>query len=249
MNKNEYKKMADLEKKYWWHQGRLHLVDELIKKHSAINKKNMILEVGCGTGETTRHLRNYGSVTGIDVSDEAIKYAKLDGVKDIFNVDIANIKDDTQLKENSYDMVFALDVLEHIQEDKKAMRNIHGLLKTDGLFISTVPAHKFLWSEHDESLHHKRRYHMYEITKKLEDSGFEIIDRSYFIFFLFPIIFAYRVWSNVVGRSAYPKTSYVILPDHLNKLFINVLNIEAKIIRYVRLPIGVTIVIVAKRSK
>jgi 2-polyprenyl-3-methyl-5-hydroxy-6-metoxy-1,4-benzoquinol methylase len=247
MNKNEYKKMAELEKEYWWHQGRLYLIDELINKHHPNKTNRKILEVGCGTGETTRHLKKHGEVIGIDVSDEAIKYGKQNGIEDIYSSDIVNIQNNKNLKDKKFDLIFALDVLEHIQEDKTAMKNIYGMLNTDGLFITTVPAHKFLWSEHDESLHHKRRYHMYEITKKLEDSNFTISDKSYFIFFLFPIVFAYRLWGNITGKSAYPKTSYVILPKTLNNLFINLLKIEAKMIKYFRLPIGVTIVVVAKK--
>jgi 2-polyprenyl-3-methyl-5-hydroxy-6-metoxy-1,4-benzoquinol methylase len=247
MNKSEYKKMAKLEKEYWWHQGRLHLIDEMINKHHPDKSERKILEVGCGTGETTRHLKKYGDVVGIDISEEAIKYGRLNGLKNIINSDIVTIENNEELKNKKFDLIFALDVLEHIQNDKKAIKNINKLLKKDGLFITTVPAHKFLWSEHDESLHHKRRYHMYEISKKLEDNNFTISDRSYFILFLFPVIFGYRLWSNIAGRSAYPKTSYVILPKFLNYLFIKLLKIEAKMIKYFRLPMGVTIVTVAKK--
>ena len=249
MNIKEYEKMASFERKYWWHQGRLHLMDELINAYAPKKDMYTILEVGCGTGENMSHLKKYGKVTGIDFSKEAIGFCKQRGVENVYLEDINNIQNEKLLKmKGRFDIIFALDVLEHIQDDVGAMSKIREYLGPDGVFITAVPAHKFLWSEHDESLHHKRRYHSLELKRKLADAGFIVVKKSYFIFTFFPIIVLYRFWGNIFGKSAYPKTSYVILPDFINYLFYRLLKFEATLIKYFDLPVGVTIVAVAKSS-
>ncbi len=249
MNTNEYAKMSQFEKDYWWHRGRLNLLDVLIKKYAPKKENYTILEVGCGTGENTSYLSKYGNVTGIDISAEAISFCEKRGLKDIYLTDILNASpDQPYYKKSGYDVILALDVLEHIQDDVRAMQKIHELLSDDGIFIATVPAHKFLWSEHDEALHHKRRYHSLEIKKKLADAGFKVIKKSYFIFTFFPIIVLYRLWGNIFGKSAYPKTSYVILPKFLNSLLYKLLKFESLLIDKIDLPAGVTIITVARKN-
>jgi len=122
------------------------------------------------------------------------------------------------------------------------------MLKVGGYFLVTVPAHKFLWSEHDEALHHKRRYHSLEITKKLEDTGFTVVKKTYFIATALPAIVLFRLWGNIFGKSAYPKTSYVVLPGIFNNLMIKLLSLEARVIKKFNLPIGATIAVVAKKN-
>lgn len=119
---------------------------------------------------------------------------------------------------------------------------------TDCFFVN-VPAHKFLWSEHDEALEHKRRYHRLELTKKLNDAGFEIVSNSYFVTIISPLIILYRAWGNIFGKSAYPKTSYVLLPKKLNDFFVTLLKIETRLLLKTFIPFGVTLNVVAKKNK
>ncbi|OGC47200.1 hypothetical protein A2886_00960 [candidate division WWE3 bacterium RIFCSPHIGHO2_01_FULL_42_13] len=248
MNYKEYENMEKFEKSYWWHRGRLYLLEKLINSHFQKKRGDaQLLEVGSGTGETVKFLSNFGKVTGIDVSERAVEFCRSKGLENIILGDINEL--DLSEHKNTYDAVFALDTMEHIQDDVGAMKRINEMLKEEGLLFLTVPAHKFLWSEHDEALHHKRRYHSLELLQKLRDAGFEPIKKSYFVFTaFFPILF-FRTWNTVFGRSAYPKTSYVMLPKILNDFATNVLKLEAKIIQKINFPIGTTIVAVAKKPK
>lgn len=246
MNFKEYKKMEKFEKTYWWHQGRLHLMDKIVRKYLPKKDKLNFLEIGCGTGATLKLLSKFGKITGIDISEKAVAHCRKKGFKDIVLGDINTL--DLRMYKNTFDAVFALDVLEHVQDDMEMMTRVRKMLKEDGLFIITIPAHKFLWSEHDEALHHKRRYHSLEITKKLEDAGLKVIKKSHFVFFAFlPIVF-FRAWNNIFGKSAYPKTSYVILPKFLNKIAIGFLKLETKMFLNEGLPIGTTLVVIAKKQ-
>ena len=147
-----------------------------------------------------------------------------------------------------FNLILALDVLEHVQDDVLVMQKIRKMLTDDGLFFVNVPAHKFLWSEHDEALEHKRRYHRVELTKKLSDAGFEIVSNSYFVTVISPLIILYRMWGNIFGKSAYPKTSYVLLPKKLNDFFVALLKIETRILLKTHIPFGVTLNVVARKN-
>lgn len=247
MNFDEYKKMSDFEKTYWWHRGKLSLVKTLVEKYFPKRKNLNILEIGCGTGEVSTLLKSYGHVAGIDISSVALEFSKEKGVSETILADIT--KFETKNYEKRYDLVLALDVLEHIQDDVLAMKKVYALLKDSGYFFVNVPAHKFLWSEHDEALHHKRRYHSLELLKKLQDSGFKISKKVYFVAFLFPVIVVFRMWNNLFGKSAYPKTSYVKLPSFLNNFMVKILEFECNLIKYdIPVFVGTTIVVVAQKD-
>ena len=157
MKVSELKKMAEHENTYWWHKGKTYLIKTLVDKHFPIKKNLQILEIGCGTGGLTKNLVEYGNVTAFDISSDAVEYCKNAGLKNVFVMDIKDF--DPKDYKRKFDLVLALDVLEHIQDDIDAMKKIKQVLKKDGLFFVNVPAHKFLWSEHDEALENKRRYH------------------------------------------------------------------------------------------
>ncbi|RJR26594.1 class I SAM-dependent methyltransferase [candidate division WWE3 bacterium] len=247
MNNIEIEKMAKMENDYWWHIGKKHLVNSLIEHYYDDPNDLNILEVGCGTGNLTQSLQKYGNVKGFDISPHAVEYCRNKGLENIHLQDIS-VLDHTPYS-NQFDLILALDVLEHIQDDLNVMQKVREMLNPDGLFFINVPAHKFLWSEHDEALEHKRRYHSVELKKKLIDSGFEIVSKSYFVSITSPGIILYRFWNNIFGRSAYPKTSYVILPDYMNDLMVKTLILETKILLKTGLPFGVTLNIIAKKIK
>lgn len=247
MNKNEYEKMAKFEKEYWWHRGRLDLLDELVKTYTK-GKKLKILEIGCGTGEVTEYLKKYGEVTGLDFSDDAIKFCKDRKLKNIYKRDIVTT-DIKKFKEKfgSFDLIITLDVMEHIREDVLVFSKIREILTKNGIYIATVPAYKFLWSEHDESLHHVRRYHSLELIKKLERTKFKVIKKSYFVSTMFPIIAFFRLWNSLFTRNENPQTSYMELPKFFNDAIYKILKMEVKAMHKINLPAGTTIVTVASK--
>ena len=111
----------------------------------------------------------------------------------------------------------------------------------------SVPAYKFLWSTHDEALHHRRRYHSLEIKTKVKDVGFELIKKSHYVTILFFPIALFRLMSNFIRRTAYPRTHYVPVSNKLNNLFTKFLLWEARLLKSMYLPVGTTLVVVAKK--
>ena len=246
MKSAEIQKMADMETNYWWHIGKRYLVRSLVECYFGEKRDLNILEIGCGTGGLTQTLISFGDVTGFDISSEAVEFCKEKGLQNVLVQDVTKL--DTTPYNGKFDLILALDVLEHLQDDVLAMKKVRDMLKDGGYFFVNVPAHKFLWSEHDEALEHKRRYHRVELTKKLKDAGFEIASNSYFVTLISPLIILYRMYGNIFGKSAYPKTSYVLLPKVLNDLLVNLLKLEAKLVLRMHIPFGVTLNIVARKK-
>lgn len=246
MDAAEYIKMAEFEKTFWWHKGKLFLIQSILGNLNKTHQKPLkILEIGCGSGEIIEKLAKDHDVLGIDISQDALDFCVKRGLKNLLKGDINEL--DILKYQNSFDYVLALDVLEHIQDDFETMKRAYSMLKPGGYFIVNVPAHKFLWSEHDEALHHQRRYHSLEIKQKLTDAGFDIVKKSYFVATAFFPILLIRTWNTFFKKSAYPKSSYVILPKKLNDIATKVMKAEAKLLNIFNLPLGTTITVIAKK--
>lgn len=244
MNHTEIQEMSNFEKTYWWHVGKKRLVVALMDTY--VGKKDLkILEIGSGGGEISKELLSYGKVYANDISDYALQLCKEKGVSGLILGDITEL--DLSKYHETFDVVLALDVLEHIQDDVKAIQVVKGLLKPGGTFLINVPAYKFLWSAHDEVLHHKRRYTGYEISMKLSTQGFSIIKKTHFVFFMFPVMASFKFFSNFISRDYNPKTAYIKLPDSLNSLMVKILEFEILLLKKFNLPFGTTLSVVAKK--
>ncbi|MCB4755581.1 MAG: bifunctional glycosyltransferase/class I SAM-dependent methyltransferase [Elusimicrobia bacterium] len=143
-----------------------------------------ILEVGSGIGNITKHLLDRDLVIATDVVefylDDLTKlFSHLPNVK-IRKLDLLNEQGAKQAqKEFGPDTVLCMNVLEHIEKDKEALRNIGHLLPLGGRLVLLVPAHKQLYSKIDENLGHFRRYSKDEIKVGLEKAGFQIRSSRY----------------------------------------------------------------------
>lgn len=165
MDKNTHSHAEELEKigeGDFWSNVKTKLILDMVEG------KN-ILDVGCGACTLSKILveKNY-DVMAIDSDEKAVEIAKKKGIRG-FKADIINWKTNTK-----FDCVIASDILEHIDDDKLAMKKIHAMLKTGGCLILNVPSYKFLFGKHDIALEHKRRYSDGELKTKLVESGFEI---------------------------------------------------------------------------
>lgn len=144
-----------------------------IKKFSTY-LKGEILEVGFGLGSFTQTLTNYGEVTAIDINTIYLKRIK-NRYKHKAKVGFGDIEAGKYFfKNKKFDSVVCISVLEHIENDKKALKNMFTLLKKSGFLILLVPAHDFLYGEIDKSIRHFRRYNETEIKNLLIEIGFKI---------------------------------------------------------------------------
>jgi len=242
MFSHEYSAMFELEDVYWWYVGRRRLVEEIVKKeHSKRGRPLRILDVGCGTGATLSVLSKFGNAQGVDVSEEAVRFcAERNIAAELHPVEHLPSQD------GAFDVIAALDVLEHTDDDIVALRELRRVCDEGALLLITVPAYGFLWSEHDEALQHRRRYTAHELRNKLTTAGFVVERTTYFITLLFAPILLFRIYQGLTKKSVEPRTSIKELPKWINRCLEWILVFEQFVIRYINLPFGVSIVGMAR---
>ncbi len=242
MNIAEYYKLHRLEDKLWWHRGRRKIVLGLIKHCLATHKTasgraiSTIADIGCGTGRLLTELHKVAdNVVGIDLSPVALGICK----KNTFGRTHISRGDAIALpiRDNALDAITALDILEHIPDDGKALDEFRRVLKPGGAAILTVPAHPDLWGMHDVALHHKRRYTYDRFKSELLDHGFEITFLSYA---MIPALFGARTWRRIKTgyyarkQNVTPRTDDFMPPAFINAILYCMLCAEAAWLRHGR---------------
>lgn len=243
----EYRRLFEREEFYWWNIGRREILKSTLNRNLVFKRGLSILDVGCGAGGNIKILGEFGSVTGLDISEEALKFAKTHG---IFKNLVRGNAERLPFADGSFDLVSALDVLEHIPDDQRAIQEMFRVLKKGGFALVTVPAHQWLWSRHDEALHHLRRYTTDELRRKLCEAGFRIVERSHFVV---PAIFFLcfkkmtRYLQKIQGAKEMIDTYDIILPSWLNRILIWWLCAEKIIMRFIPIPAGSSLVIISQK--
>lgn len=236
--------MSDVEENNWWHEGRRRILCDTIELVLKNVKNPMILDVGCGTGGTSNAFLKLGNLIGTDFSFAALKLASKKGLENIFRSTLTDIP----LKNNSFDVITAFDVIEHVKDDSTVLLELKRLIKYNGHLVITVPAFQFLWSEHDVALSHFRRYTISTLTKVLNDSGFEIVRISYFVSFIFPPYALYRILTRNSINKEKPKTVKRTFPKSINNLFLKFILIENKLLKKIDLPFGISLICIARKK-
>lgn len=248
MQKHEYARLASREPFYFWNIGRREILQEALARHLGSSRNLRILDMGCGPGGNISLLAGFGSVVGLDVSEEALKFAGKYNFAKLVLGDGKNLP----FEDNSYELVTSLDVLEHLEDDQKAIKEAFRVLKPGSHLLISVPAHAWLWSDHDEAMLHKRRYSEKEIRFKLQGAGFDIIEKSHFVIMAVPINFLRKIKDGILRKifsKKYRKvdTYDVIFSKTVNSLLLFFLRCEKILIRYFSIPFGSSIFVVAKK--
>lgn len=239
----EYTRMHKLENTYWWFVGRRYIIASLLSTYLRSKKRNLILDVGCGTGGNLPLLQRWGAVKGVDISEQALRFCREIGFTDLHQLSA----DKLTFIEESFDLVTAFDLLEHLDDDSKTLKELFRVCKKGGMLMLTVPAYQFLWSEHDIFLRHKRRYSADILSKKVREAGFKIEKLSYIIFFLLLPIFYFRFLQKIIRKREPPRAGYIMLPWVLNQFFIFLLQVESLLVRKINFPCGVSIICIARK--
>ncbi len=200
MEKNYYRKYYDYERKHWWFITRNNLLMQIIEKNIITeDKKLKILNVGAGTGFTSELLSKYGEVTSVEYENSCVEFVNANTSLHLTEGSIL----DLQFEDNTFDLVCAFDVVEHVEDDVKAASEMIRVAKKDGYVFISVPAFQSLWSKHDEINHHYRRYKKEQILSLfLKSNKLQNIYHTYFNSLLFIPIYAVRKLNNVKEKIA-----------------------------------------------
>lgn len=246
MEEYTFEEMYKNENNYWWFVGTRNIIFSQINKFFGNNNDLKILDIGCGTGIVIKRLEKYGNVFGMDISDKAISFCNKRGIKNIIKANAIKLP----FNNNTFDLITILDVLEHIENEEAAISETYRVLKSNGVAVITVPAFCFLWSDHDIALHHFRRYGIRDIKNKLLKNNFKILFASHYNMFLFLPIAFIRLVNNIFKKSknvSEKKTDISHLPKIINQALMFLLNTEAKLLKKIVFPAGVSIILVLQK--
>ena len=231
-----------MESTHWWYRVRREIAVDILRQlivpgHSEAN----ILDVGCGAGGLMAEAGVFGDVCGIDISSQAVGFCRGRGISKVHVGDATAIPYPTC----SFDIVIAMDVVEHIKDDRIALSEIHRVLKPGGYCVITVPAFQELWGITDELSHHYRRYRRGEIAKQMEAANLVVKRSTYFNTLLFAPIALIRLAVRLMGITMDSENAS---PRFVNGLLYRIFHLEVWLLRLVDFPFGVSVLAVVQKS-
>jgi SAM-dependent methyltransferase len=234
---------AEVERSHWWFAGRRRLLARQIRR-LALPSSACILDVGTGTGTNLRLLTELGfeDVTGVDASDDAVRLCAEKHPGLVEKGDACALP----FPDASFDLVLATDVLEHLEDDGKALAELRRVLRPGGSALLTVPAFPSLWGLQDEVSHHRRRYRRRDFEQRLERSGLALRECFHFNYLLFGPIWLARQAIRCLGLRL-DSENQVNTPV-LNQLLGWVFGLDVWSAPRLRPPFGVSIFALAGRE-
>lgn len=250
MDKSVFEKVHQLQKDgFWFGAGRNRIALSLLKKHDKELASHTILDIGSSEGAFLDYLSNHHlKFTGIDIDEDALAYCRERGYgNQVRYGDIKNIP----FPECSFNVATALDIIEHVDDDLKAMEEISRVLAKEGIALIIVPAYQWLWSRNDVAYHHQRRYSSKTFKMLISESGLKTEQWSYFNFFLFPVFMLVILFSRLFRGKETTSAVLKPLPKPLNYILKQILYFETWMISGlgIRLPFGSSMIFVLRKFK
>ena len=233
-----------MEETHWWHAARRRIVLDWIEERYPDRSDLSILDAGCGTGLMLQQMSHLGKLEGVDISEEALEFCRKRGLLNVRSADVL----DLPFQASRFDVVTALDVLEHLDDDSGALREWRRVLKPGGRIFIFAPAHRWLWSLQDEVSHHKRRYTFATLRDTILSSGLAVERQTYVSAFLLPVIYLGRQWLKVQRRFREANTENDLHPEWSNGILRTIFESEIPILRRTNMPFGASLLSVAQKT-
>lgn len=239
-----YKQMARLEHEHFWFRARRKILLKCLQIYLPSNtpKLTIILDAGCGTGANLEILSQFGNVVGVELHRPACRYAALKFPGQILQGNLEKLP----LQDGCCSGVVLLDVLEHIDDQQSVLGELSRILSPGGIALITVPAFRHLWSGHDITHEHRRRYRAGELQRELAQAGMQVVYLSYFNIHLYPLIALARLLGRF--RKTRPTSDMQLPPAWLNYFLYYVFHAERLWIGRFVAPFGVSLIALAKKS-
>lgn len=242
MELQAYSNIFEIEERLWWYRGRRKVCFGLLDRYLSNAGGLDILDVGCGTGYNLGLLGRYGRARGVDMSPEALRFCRERGVTDVTLHDAGTMP----FEDETFDLLTAFDVIEHIEDDRGALTEFRRLLKDDGWMLIYTPALPWMYNEHDRKVHHKRRYLKEELGEKIDSAGFEIVHLSYVNLLILPVVLLARAVFKLFPRE---HAEMEVPAEPLNWFFTQLCLAESFLVNGAGLPYGMTLVALARKRK
>jgi len=234
--------MFRVEQSHWWYTGRRKILADFVDAicRQVTDRRPRILDVGCGTGANLLMLSQYGDAEGVDVSEDALAFCRERGLDKVR----LGAAEELPYEDGTFDLVTALDVVEHLDDDLAGLREMRRVLRPGGRVLLFVPTFMFLWGLQDDVSNHRRRYRLPELQRVLEQAGFEIERTTYANITFFLPILAMRQLMRLTGIKADSENNINV--SALNGVLGGVFGAESWFLKRLNLPFGVSGLCVAR---
>lgn len=252
MRQDLYEDLYVKEQDYWWHVGKRAIVYGLLERYLPRTGEGgrRALDLGCGAGLNLDHLSRYAQPVGTDFSEEALRFCRRRGHQMLCKADAAALP----FPDREFDIITALDVLEHLDDDLAALLELKRTLKPGGLLVVSVPAYPALWSYWDDILGHRRRYTVKMMRDVVKKAGLRVRKVSYSNAIILAPAVGVRILKSVrqkraevAGEGTDPETDFMPVPSWVNRGLIGYYRWEARTLQRRRLPFGLSVICVAQR--
>jgi SAM-dependent methyltransferase len=228
------------EDRHWWYRGRRRVIEEVVRG-LGLPDEARILDAGCGSGRNMVEFARHGRVSGIELSATSVGRARERGLGEVLSGSILEMP----FPDASFDLVASLDVVEHLQDDGAALREMRRVVAPGGALLLTVPAYQWLWSGHDEINHHHRRYTRSSLRDVAEAAGWRQVRTTYFNSLLLPVAILLRILDRFSRKTTESSLDLWVPPRPLNWLLERPMALEARLIgRGGRIPAGLSLLTV-----
>jgi SAM-dependent methyltransferase len=249
MEFEEYRIMYEAEDTHWWYRG-VHLsMLTLLGLKSGKHSHLRILDAGCGTGGNLQFLKDEGfdNLQGFDYSDHALHFCHKRGLVGVKHGSATDIP----FPSESFPVVISCDMLNDtgVQDEHAALRELYRVLKPGGRLFLNLPALSFLAGEHDLATSVARRYTRGSISSLLREEGFIVRRATYRNMLLFPLIFVVRKLRGAKENQGSVRSDITLPPAPVNALLTAIMRLEAFLLKYVDLPIGSSVSVVAEKPR
>jgi SAM-dependent methyltransferase len=231
-----YREMYDLEDRHWWFRARRTVIWALLRR-AGVDSAPRLLDAGCGTGRNLVEFGRLGTAEGIDVSPQAVDFCRSRGLEGVRQ----GALEELPFEDGRFDLLLATDVIEHLDDDRHALLELRRVARPEARLVVTVPAYRWLWSQHDISLQHRRRYTAARLRERATAAGWRAQVETYFFTALLPGVAAVRSVRRLRSAET-PRSDMTLAPPALGRLLELASAGEAKLIeRGARLPAGVSV--------
>jgi SAM-dependent methyltransferase len=236
------KAMLEVDEHHWWYRGRRAIIAGELERMPLAPGAH-VLDAGCGSGRTMLDLARYGTVSGIELNEDAAAYAKERGDYDVRIGRLEELPWDPA----SFDLITCLDVVEHIPDDVRALSELRRVSRPGGWLLVTVPAYQALWSRHDEANHHQRRYGRRTLAAAALAADWEVVRMTSFNSLLLAPAAAVRIAQRKRPAEGEYTSNLHLGPEWLNRVLEWPLRAEARWLRSGRtLPAGLSLLAVLR---
>jgi SAM-dependent methyltransferase len=234
--------MFRVEQEHWWYTGRRKILTGFVEEicRQVTDRRPRILDVGCGTGANLLMLSEYGEAEGVDISEDALAFCRERGLDKVR----LGAGEKLPYEDGTFDLVTALDVVEHMDDDLAGLREMRRVLRPGGRVLLFVPTFMFLWGLQDDVSNHRRRYRLPELRRVLEQAGFEIERTTYANITFFLPILVMRQLMRLTGLKADSENNINVTA--LNGVLGGVFGAESWLLKFMNLPFGVSGLCVAR---